>query len=150
VQPRDPGRVGAQELCREVPQRADHGRLDQVDLRAQVVMAGLDLPGLGVTVARGAAFQDVRDEHIAALEPDLVEQLVEQLSGLSDERQPHPILVGPGRFANEHQVGVGVAGAEHDRRAGLVERAADAPRCLLEHGLQQLAALCGASHGVAC
>ena len=78
--------------------------------------------------------------------PDLAEQLVEQLPRLPDERQPHPVLVGAGRLADEHQVGVGVAGAEHDRRARLVQRAADAFARLLVDGLQQLAALGGAPH----
>ena len=36
VQARDPGRVAAQQLRREVAERADHGRLDQLDLAQQI------------------------------------------------------------------------------------------------------------------
>ena len=50
------------------------------------------------------------------------EQLVEQSAGLADERQALLVLVGARRLADEHQVGVGVAGAEDDRRARLGER----------------------------
>ncbi len=50
--------------------------------------------------------------------PDLAEQLVEQLAGLADERLALLVLVEAGRLADEHQVGVGVAGAEHDRSCG--------------------------------
>ena len=52
-----------------------------------------------------------------ARQADLAEQLVEQLAGLADERQALLVLVAPGRLADEHQVGVGVAGAEDDGRA---------------------------------
>ena len=43
VQPRDPGRVAAQQLRREVAQRADDLRLDQLELAEQVLLAVLDL-----------------------------------------------------------------------------------------------------------
>ena len=50
------------------------------------------------------------------------EQLVEELAGLADERHALLILVETRRFADEHQVGVRAAGAEHDLRSTL-ERA---------------------------
>ena len=71
----------------------------------------------------------------AALEADLGQQLVEQLAGLADEREAQPVLVGARRLADEHQLGVGVAGPEHDLGPGLVQRAAHAPAGLLVDAL---------------
>ena len=55
VQARDPGRVAAQQLRREVAERADHRRLDQLDLTQQVLLAVLDLDRQRVAVAGGPA-----------------------------------------------------------------------------------------------
>ena len=49
-----------------------------------------------------------------ARQADLAEQRVEQPPRLADERQALLVLVGAGRLADEHQVGVRVARAEHD------------------------------------
>ena len=58
--------------------------------REQVVLAGVDLGRLRVAVAGRPALQDVRDEDVVARQPDLAEELVEQLARLADER------AGPG------------------------------------------------------
>ena len=87
---------------------------DQLELPEQVVLAVVDLLRQRVAVAGRPALQDVGDEHVAALEADLAQQLVEQPPGLADERQAALVLAGAGRLADEHQVGVGVAGAEDD------------------------------------
>ncbi len=79
-----------------------------------------------VTVVGGPAFQGVRNEHVVSRQTDLREQLVEQLPGRADERQAHPVLVGPGCLADEHQVGVRVPVAEHHLGSRLVQRAPDA------------------------
>ena len=52
----------------------------------------------------------------AARQPDLAEQLVEQLARLADERDALLVLVRPGRLADEHQVGVRVARPEDNGR----------------------------------
>ena len=52
------------------------------------------------------------------------EQLVQELSCLSDERVALLVLVEPRRFADEHEVGVRIAHAEHDLRSPLGESAA--------------------------
>ena len=59
-------------------------------------MAVLDLLGMGIAVAGRAALERVGDEDVAALQADLVEQLVQQLAGLPDEGQPLLVLVAPG------------------------------------------------------
>jgi len=146
VEPRDPGRIAAQELGREVAQRADHDGLDQLDLTEQIVLTGRELVRVRVAVVRRPAFERIRNKHIFPVHSDLAEQPVEQLPGLADERQPHPVLVGPGRLPDEHQVGVGVAGPEHDGRPGFMQGARDAISSLVVDALQQLAALDGAPH----
>ena len=45
------------------------------------------------------------------------------MPGLPDERHTLLVLVEPGRLADEHQLGVGVTGAEDDVRAPGRERA---------------------------
>ena len=121
VQLRDAGRVAAQELRREVAQRADDARLDELDLAHEVLRAVLDLPRQRVAVAGRPAAQDVGDEDIGAREPDLSEQLVEQLAGGAHERDSLLVLLRARRLPDEHEVGVGVAGSEDDLRAGARE-----------------------------
>ena len=91
VQARDPGRVGAQELGREVSQRADDARLDELDLAQEVVLAVLDLLGVRIAVAGRAALQHVGDEDVGAGQPDLPQQPVEQLA------RPARRTAGPAR-----------------------------------------------------
>jgi hypothetical protein len=147
VQPGDPGRLAAQQLRGEVAQRADHPRLDELDLAHQVVLAVVDLCGLRVAVAGRPALQYVADEHVRSREIDLTEELVEQLSGGAHEGDAELVLLGAGGLAHEHEVGVGVAGAEDDLRPGTDElRTAGALACLGEDGLELLTALCARAH----
>src|SRR3954447_4752343 len=119
---RDPGRVAGQELGRKVAERADDLGLDQLDLAVQVGLAGLDLVGQRVAVAGRPAADHVRDEYLRALDPDLREQLVEQLPRPADERKALQILGCAGRLADEHHVRVGVAGAEDDLGPNVLQR----------------------------
>ncbi len=78
----------------------------------------------------------------AARHPDLLEQLLEQLPGATDERHALFVLAGPGRLSDEHQIGVRVAGPEHDRPARRRElRAAHAAPSLREQELERLTPL---------
>ena len=63
-------------------------RLDQLHLLVQVGLAGVDLLELGVAVARRAALEHVRDEHVGSLQADLPQQLVEQLAGATWPDEP--------------------------------------------------------------
>ena len=101
--------------------------------------------GWGSRLPGGRQQQDVVDEDVVAAEADALEQLAEELARAADERQPGAVLLGAGRLADEHQVGVRVAGAEHDLGAGLRERAARAGRGLAVDLDQALAALRGLS-----
>ncbi len=64
-------------------------------------------------------------------EPDSAEQLVEELAGLPDERNPALILVEAWCLADEHQVRVRVAGAEDDLRSRGRQRTARAAQGLV-------------------
>ena len=97
VHARDAGRLPGEELGGEVAERADDLRLDQPDLLSEVRLALGDLVGLRVAVAGRAAHQDIRDEDVLARQPDLAQQLVQQLPGPADERQPlQVLLLAPG------------------------------------------------------
>ena len=127
----DPGRLSRQQFRREVPERRDELRLDQLDLAEEVRLAGGDLVRLRVAVPGRAALEDVRDEDVGASQPDSREQLVEQLPRLPDERDALLVLVEARRLADEHEVGVRAARAEDDLRATLREGAARAGLGLL-------------------
>ena len=66
------------------------------------------------------------------------EQLVEQLAGLADERQPLLVLVEAGRLADEHQVCVRVPDAEDDLSSALCEPAAGAGRDLFAESVERV------------
>ena len=129
-----------------VAERADDDRLDQVDLPPQVVLAGLELARERVAIVRRPALERVGDEHLLALQADLPQQLVEQLSRLPDERESQTVLVGAGGLTDEHQLRVRIPRAEHNGRPRLVQRAANTHARLLPDRLQELAALTRASH----
>ena len=48
------------------------------------------------------------------MQPDRLDHLRQQLAGAADERDALDVFVRAGRLADEHQIGVGVADAEHD------------------------------------
>jgi hypothetical protein len=126
----DPIRLSRQELGREVAERADHTRPDQLDLGEQVALAGGDLVGLRIAVARGPALEHVGDVHLRPGQTDRLEQAFENLAGLADERHALLVLVVAGRLADEHQVGVGITRPDHDLRARRGEGALLAPEPL--------------------
>ncbi len=66
--------------------------------------AGLDLVGLWIAVARGAALHHVADVDLLAGEPDLAEHAVQQLSGRAHERLALLVLVEARPLADEHQL----------------------------------------------
>ena len=137
VHARDSGRLAGEQLGREVAQCGNERRPDQLDLPEEMRLAGLDLLRLGVTVARRPALEHVRDVDVRARQPDPVQELLEQLARLTDEGNALLILVVAGRLADEHQLGVRVAGAEDDLCPRRRERAARAAeRLVLVRGEQ--------------
>ena len=81
----DPERLAGQKLGREVAERRDELRLNQLDLTEEMGLARGDLLGLRVTIIWRPAFQDVRDVDVRALQADATEQVFQQLAGLADE-----------------------------------------------------------------
>jgi hypothetical protein len=85
----------------------------------------------------GPAFQNVRDVNIAALQAHGLDNFREQLPGSAHERLALPVFVRARRFADEHELRVNVADAEHDVFArGCKVRAFDAgENALLQFGV---------------
>jgi hypothetical protein len=131
---RDPGRPAREELRREVAERADQLRLDQLDLPPEVRLARFDLLRQRVPVPGRAALQDVRDVDLVAHQPDPVEQLREELARGADERHALLVLVEARCLADEHQLRRRRACAEHDLRPAACERALRAPRDVVAVG----------------
>lgn len=77
-----------------------------------------DLVGPRVAVARRTRLDDVGDEHLLAGQPGLLEQPVEQASGVAHERAAAAILAGPGRLADEDDRRLHAALPRHLVRAG--------------------------------
>ena len=95
-----------EELCGGVSAERDyHLWGDQRDLAIQIRGARLDLDGEGVAVVGGAALDHVGDEHVLPFYTDACEQLVEELSCASNEREALLVFVVSRAFANEHHVG---------------------------------------------
>ena len=90
-------------------------------------LAGADLGRQRVAVARRPALEHVGDEDVVAREADPLQQRVEELAGLADEGDALLVLVVAGGLAHEHEVGVGVAVADHHLGAAVAEGAAHAP-----------------------
>ena len=148
VQARDPGRVAAQQLRREVAERADDPRLDQLELAEQVVLAVVDLLRQRVAVAGRPALEDVGDEDVAARQADLAEQLC-RAAGPPGRRTAGPACPRWRRAPRRRTSGRRRrCRSRRRRRAGRGElRAARAGPRLLPDGLELLAPLRSAGHG---
>src|SRR5262245_23550390 len=103
-----------QRLRPELSQRDNHPRLDDIDLLKQKRFARLDFVRLRIAVARRPALDDVRDVHVVALQANRLDDSRQQLTGPADERNALDVLVRAWSLADEHQVGVGIANAEHN------------------------------------
>ena len=147
VDARDAERPAGEQLRGEVPESGDDAWLDERDLPEEVPFAGRDLLRLRVTVSGRARLQDVRDVDVGPRQPDAPEQPFEQLPGLADERHALLVLVESGRLADEHQLRIGVSGAEHCLRPRRVQRALGAAGHLLGERAKLPVARRGVDHG---
>ena len=114
VHARDPERPAGEELRGEVAERRDDTRPHELDLAEEMRLAGGDLGLERVAILRRPALEHVREVDRVGREPDAGQELREQLSCLAGEREPALVLVVAGRLADDHQLGVGIAGAEDD------------------------------------
>ncbi len=120
----------------------EDARLDDGDLFAQVGEAALHFERRGGAVAGrvrrhvGAAFEDVGDVDVVAGQAHGVDDFGEEFAGASDEGLALLVLIRSGGLADEHEVGVGVAGAEDGLRArrGEVLAFAASADCLVQRG----------------
>ena len=95
-------RFTRQELTHRVPpERHDHLRLQDLEMTPEPDIAGPDLLGQRVAVLRRTMPHDVRDEHLAPVETDVRQELVQQLPGRPDEGTSLEILVVARGFAEE-------------------------------------------------
>ena len=98
-------------------------RPDQINLLVQIRNARRHLVGRGLAVAAGTgghirpAFQNVGDINIAAGKSGRLDDAREQLSRRTDEWFALFIFVRARRFADEHELRINAADAEHDALA---------------------------------
>ena len=105
---------GVQErLGGERPERNDHSWLDQLDLPQQVWTAGLNFIRHWIAIAGRAMLQDVANVDIAPRKFNRCENLVEELTSLTDEWSTEFVFGRSWRFSNTHEVSVGIAFARH-------------------------------------
>ena len=100
---------------------------DRGDLALQEREAACDLVRFRVAVPGGRHFTMLAMYHLApAAVEALFDHLGEEPAGAPDEGFPLAVLVAARAFADEHEVGAGVADAEHDGAAVFREAAAGA------------------------
>src|SRR5688500_4514287 len=107
-------RVGLEQaLRRELAERDNNLRPDRVNLPEQERLALLHFVRLWIAVARRPALDDVGDVDVFAPQIDGLDDFRQELSGAADERLPLDVFIRAGRFADEHQVRVGISDTEH-------------------------------------
>ena len=102
---------------------------DQLDLPEEMGYAGGSLRVGGVAILGRPALERRGEIDVPPLETDSGQQVLEQLAGLSQERQTALILLEAGGLTDEHQLRIGVTGAEDDAGPRLRERAARTSGC---------------------
>lgn len=106
------------------PERDDGFRLNDGDLFFQPRQACLHLVEFRLAVAAlagghvGTAFENVRDVNVRALESHRLDHLREELTRAANKRLTLLVFIGSGGFPDEHEIGIRIAHAEDDLRAG--------------------------------
>jgi hypothetical protein len=115
--------VAEQRLRGKTSHHNDNARLDQFDLAAQERLAGRHfcrLPDCGYQAAgTSARWRCTPSARLSPwrLKSDTRQHAVEQTSSLTDERFAACILLGAGRFTDEHPIRVAPADSEDNLRA---------------------------------
>src|SRR5579862_7938947 len=94
-----------QRLCRERAESNDHARADQLDLPNEIRLTRRDLLWARVPVRRRSMLEHIADKDVFARQADGGQDLVQELSRLTNEGTTRCILVRPRRFAYTHQLG---------------------------------------------
>lgn len=98
--------------------------VDGIELPEQERRALRDLVFFRKTIFRWAAFHDVADVHVFALQTHRFNHLREKFSGAADEGKALHVFVVAGTFANENKLGFGIAVGENDVGPRFVKLAA--------------------------
>ena len=140
---RDAEVAAEQRLGRGRAETDEHARLQHRDLGIQPRPAGGDLAPVRLLMDSALALglplevlDDIGDVDLRAVDLDLLERPVEQLSRGPDERTPFEVLAVAGLLADEDDVRVRGSLAENGLRAGLPERSGLASRGRLAQLLQ--------------
>src|SRR5271167_1258392 len=126
--------------CRR-PQATNQAGLDRIKLTEQEGRTGVDFVLLGGAVARRAAFNDVADVHIFALDSYQFQHAVQEFTGAADKRQPLLVFIRARSLADEDQLGMRMALAKHDMLAPLGQLAALAVAQIFADLVEGLAAM---------
>ena len=86
---------------RDAPEADDDLRAQECCLTAEIADTGLLLHAKRIPVFGRAAFDDVRNVHIVALQADDLKHIVEQVSRAADKRLALRIFVRAGAFTDE-------------------------------------------------
>src|SRR5205807_1571191 len=112
------GERGFQEVHRGgASQRADAARCDELDLSFEVLAAKFGFIALRRAIAGRAAFEDVADVNVLALEAHGADDPGQELPCLADKRLALGVFIGAWRFADEANRRIDPADAEYGLRA---------------------------------
>ena len=143
----DPERASGQERRREAAERRDDRRLDELQLAVEVGLAGGGFLRKRIAIPGWTALEHRREVHLVEGEADRRQEPVEKLARAAGERQPVPILVEPGRLADQDELRVGVPLPEDDLCPTVGKGTADAARGVRGDGVQGRCALPGVHAG---
>ena len=99
-------------FCRGKPQGDDDLRANDLQLSLQIGRASGNFIGRGNAIPRRAAFHDVRDEDLLALQTHGGNPLIEQLARTTDKRPALQVLVLSRPFPDEDDLRIRIAFAE--------------------------------------
>ena len=102
-----------QRLGSKCPERHDHPWLNQFDLTEEVRATGLNFIRHRIPIAGRAMLQNVADVDIAPRKFNRSENLVEELTCLSDKWSTKFVFSRARCFSNAHEIGVWIAFTRH-------------------------------------
>ena len=117
-------------------QGTDDSGLNGLDLSLQKRKTGGDLIRFGITVLRGSAFDDIGNVDFFTLEIDRLDDLGQQLPGLSNKGSALDVFIVPGTFSDEHQDSPFISFSEDKALSRPVKLAPFASFHLLTDGLE--------------
>ena len=100
--------------CRYTTETDDHLRTYKRNLRTEIGEAALGFIGKRIAVLRRAAFDHVAYIDGFAVEPRFLEMIIEKPSRCADEGNALLVLLTPGAFTDEHDIGVRISVGNDD------------------------------------